>query len=154
MYRIIQDTPQGEVTFEYRTLKQAAQGLVRIWNDTFKWFEILDKNDEPVPFERWIKAYKPQPITTCNTTTTLYMDYSINEVVDEKPKHKDYEVIYYNTKLYVYPWLDWWLEWDSYEDFEELVEVKERVCLVTKSGYMVLVYDSIQDYMESNAWHK
>ena len=99
--------------------------------------------------------YKPSPLGTYYTTRTLYYNEEEGEIVDDKPKYGYYETYRVGTVLKVYKWLDWYQEWDFYQNstYEEFSTMIEKIILVTNKGKHLFTYNDIYELQDEEcAW--
>ena len=132
-------------------LKTALQQRVRLWYFCNEWFDIYDDtNDEPIPPSLY-EEYKPTLYDICYTRKTLYWDNLNNELTDDKPDHKNYLVFRKGSKLKIYRELDFYKEWNEYEDyFDEFQERLNSLAFITSNDFHIMTMNE-DEYLD-NSW--
>lgn len=137
--------------WKVKSLKTALQQRVCLWYYCNEWFDIYDdETNEPIPTDLY-EEYKPTPYDICYTRKTLYWDNLNNELTDDKPDHKDYLVFRKGSKLKIYRELDFYKEWDKYEDcFDEFQERLNSLAFITSNDFHIMTMN--EDEYFDNSW--
>lgn len=156
MYRMDFRCTDNQVKlWKVKNLQTALKERVRLWWYCHEWFDIYDsETNKPLPNDVYLK-YKPSPLGTYYTTRTLYYSEEEGEIVDDKPKYGYYETYRVGTVLKVYKWLDWYQEWDFYQNstYEEFSTMIEKIILVTNKGKHLFTYNDIYELQDEEcAW--
>ena len=132
-------------------LKTALQQRVCLCYYCNEWFDIYDdETNEPIPTDLY-EEYKPTPYDICYTRKTLYWDNLNNELTDDKPDHKDYLVFRKGSKLKIYRELDFYKEWDKYEDcFDEFQKRLNSLAFITSNDFHIMTMNE-DEYLD-NSW--
>ena len=152
MYRMSYLNPEkGVHLWKVKLLKNALQQRIALWYYCNEWFDIYDdETNEPIPTDLY-EEYKPTLYDICYIRKTLYWDNLNNELTDDKPDHKDYLVFRKGSKLKIYRELDFYKEWDKYEDcFDEFQERLNSLAFITSNDFHIMTMNE-DEYLD-NSW--
>ena len=137
--------------WKVKSLKTALQQRVRLWYYCNEWFDIYDdETNEPIPKELY-EEYKPTLYDICYTRKTLYWDSLNNELTDDKPDHKNYLVFRKGSKLKIYRELDFYKEWNEYEDyFDEFQKRLNSLAFINSNDFHIMTMNE-DEYLD-NSW--